>query len=239
MPKISLPTINSGYESTEALNQAFADVSEAFDNTLSRDGSSPNSMGADINMENHRILNLPFGVSDGEPVTVGQVATISTGYVVQRQEIYDAAGGETVINFTGLVYTPGSNNLGVYKNGVRLFITGDASGYQETDENTITLGTPLLGTDTIVGVTNEYFGTLTPPVATFIPWSSVVGAPTSATRDPDWTEVTGKPATFPPSSHTHSANDITGGRLADIQRGVHVQPSQPAVALAVGDLWFY
>lgn len=238
MPKISLPTINSGYESTEALNQAFADVAEAFDNTLSRDGSSPNNMGASINMENNRILNLPFGVSDGEPLTIGQAATISTGYVVQRQEVYDADGGETVINFTSISYTPGSNNLGVYKNGVRLFVNGSASGYQETDENTITLGTPLLGTDIIVGVTNEYFGTLTPPAATFIPWSSIVGAPSYATRDPSWTEVTGKPSTFAPSAHTHAASEITTGRLADQQRGVFVQAAQPT-ATAVGDLWLF
>jgi hypothetical protein len=30
----------------------------------------------------------------------------------------------------------------------------------------------------------------------------------------DWTEVQNKPSTFPPSSHTHSAADITSGRLS-------------------------
>jgi len=29
----------------------------------------------------------------------------------------------------------------------------------------------------------------------------------------DWTEITGKPSTFPPSPHTHSAADIASGRL--------------------------
>lgn len=235
MTKINLPTINSGYASTEALNQAMADIAEAFDNTLSRDGSAPNEMSADINMENHRIINLPFGVSDGEPITVAQIATISTGYVVQRQETYDASGAETLVNFNTLTYVPGSNNLGVYKNGVRLFTPAD---YAETSSTSITLLTPLLGTDTIVAVSNEFFGSLEPPVVSFVPWGSIVGAPSYATRDPDWTEVTGKPTEFTPASHQHSAGEITSGRLADARRGVFVQSSTPT-ATAVGDLWFW
>lgn len=235
MAKFNPPAINSGYLSTEALNQALADVAEAFENTVSRDGTAPNQLEADLDMNSNRIFNLSPGITEGEPVTVGQLATSATGFVVQRQEIIDAAGGETSITFTSLSYTPESNNLGVYKNGVRLFVGED---FNEVDSSTILLFVPLIGSDTLVAVTNEFFGSLQPPASSFVPWSSVVGAPSFATRDPTWDEVTGKPATFPPSAHNHSATEITSGRLADPRRGVWVQASQP-VGASVGDLWFW
>lgn len=231
-----VPTeIQSGYLSTEALNEEFQKVATAIDDTVSRSGQTPNSLTADVDFDGNRILNLPDAAGDGEPVTLRQLASFSTGYVVQRQESYDADGGETVINFTALRYTPGSNNLGVYKNGVRLFAGHD---FSETSESSITLVTPLLGTDVIVSVTNEFFGSLEPPQISFVPWSAIVGAPETATRDPTYAEVTGKPSTFPPDVHTHDAGSITSGRLADARRGVFVQAGTPT-ATAVGDLWFY
>lgn len=39
----------------------------AIENTLSRDGTGPNSMGADFDMNGHRVLNLPQPMSDSEP----------------------------------------------------------------------------------------------------------------------------------------------------------------------------
>ncbi|MFQ2737416.1 phage tail protein [Aeromonas caviae] len=42
------------------------------------------------------------------------------------------------------------------------------------------------------------------------PWSQITGVPVQATRWPSWTEVTGKPATMPPSAHTHPWSQLTG-----------------------------
>ena len=49
----------------------------ALANTLSRDGSSPNFMLANLDMNNRRILNLPTAVSNSEPVTLAQAASIA------------------------------------------------------------------------------------------------------------------------------------------------------------------
>ena len=46
--------------------------------------------------------------------------------------------------------------------------------------------------------------------ASNVPWSGVSGKPDTATRWPSWSEVTSKPTTFPPSSHTHPWGDVTG-----------------------------
>jgi microcystin-dependent protein len=43
-----------------------------------------------------------------------------------------------------------------------------------------------------------------------VPWSGVTGEPSYTTRWPTWSEVTGKPGTFTPSSHTHAWSDVTG-----------------------------
>ncbi|KGF25700.1 hypothetical protein [Oligella urethralis] len=43
-----------------------------------------------------------------------------------------------------------------------------------------------------------------------IDWSSLSGKPATATRWPAWSEVTSKPPTFTPSSHTHPVSQVTG-----------------------------
>jgi len=58
------------------------------------------------------------------------------------------------------------------------------------------------------------------PTAHAHPWSDITsGVPATATRWPDWTEVTGKPSTFTPSAHTHSASDINAGTMGTARLG--------------------
>lgn len=54
----TVSTITSSYASAVTLNAAIQAIVAAFDNTLSRDGSSPNSMSADLDMNNQDILNV-------------------------------------------------------------------------------------------------------------------------------------------------------------------------------------
>lgn len=51
-------SISSGYASTTTLNDNFAALVAAFDNTLSRDGSTPNTMDADLDLNGNDILNV-------------------------------------------------------------------------------------------------------------------------------------------------------------------------------------
>lgn len=87
MPKIPLSTITSGYGTVDALIANFDAIEAAFDNTLSRDGDTPNQMQANLDMNGFNILN------QGNPVTVegfnweGQWLTATTyqvGDVVQQ-----------------------------------------------------------------------------------------------------------------------------------------------------------
>jgi hypothetical protein len=57
MPKVPLSTITSGYGTVDALNANFDAIEDAFDNTLSRDGDTPNQMSANLDMNGFLILN--------------------------------------------------------------------------------------------------------------------------------------------------------------------------------------
>ena len=52
-----ITTVTSGYTSQDTINTNFENVRDQFDNTLSRDGSTPNTMDADFDMNSNDILN--------------------------------------------------------------------------------------------------------------------------------------------------------------------------------------
>jgi len=69
----------------------------AIDNTLSRDGTAPNQMAASLDMNSHRILNLPFPNSNTDPIRL--------------QDILDAGKGVGIPNggLTGQILTKNTN----------------------------------------------------------------------------------------------------------------------------------
>lgn len=71
MTKITLGTVSNLRNESGGLttiNSNFDTIEEAVDNTLSRDGSSPNEMGATLDMNSHKIINLPEPSTSNEPV---------------------------------------------------------------------------------------------------------------------------------------------------------------------------
>lgn len=65
MAKIdNLNTVSGGYLSVPQINENFNIVADAFDNTLSRDGSTPNTMQSDLDMNGFAILNAIINVDD-------------------------------------------------------------------------------------------------------------------------------------------------------------------------------
>jgi hypothetical protein len=56
--KPTIVNVASGFQSTTTINNNFENVKNAFDNTLSLDGSTPNAMQADIDMNSNDIINV-------------------------------------------------------------------------------------------------------------------------------------------------------------------------------------
>lgn len=80
MAKVTLATITSGYASTEKLNSNFNAIEAAFDNTISRDGSSPNQMEANLDMNGHAIINAADVYVSGTPI-ITEMTNIYNDYL--------------------------------------------------------------------------------------------------------------------------------------------------------------
>jgi len=79
--KPTLSTIASGYASNTTLNSNFEELRDAFDNTLSLDGSTPNAMGADLDLNSNNIINataIMVGGSDVVATTAAALAAANT-----------------------------------------------------------------------------------------------------------------------------------------------------------------
>ena len=115
--KPNITTIASGYYSRNALNTNFTSLRDQFDNTLSRDGSTPNAMLADLDMNSNDILNA--GEVNVNALTIDGVAVfpnttqLATTYATQNY----TGNGSTVTYAMG--FNPATKaNVDVYIDGV-------------------------------------------------------------------------------------------------------------------------
>lgn len=138
MSKITLNNVGSLIDTTTAqttINNNNSVIQTAFDNTLSRDGTAPNQMGSNLDMNSNRIVNLTDGISAQEPVTLQQLNTL--------------IGGGTIT--TGGVPNGGVTNAALIKqsatnqNTIWSTPTGTGNSVYSTSP---TLVTPVLGTPT-------------------------------------------------------------------------------------------
>lgn len=91
MSKITLNSIADLTQSSTAqttINTNSSTIQTAFDNTLSRDGTSPNQMGAALDMNSNQILNLPSPGSQNSPLRL--------------QDLTNFLGGTGIVGPTGL-----------------------------------------------------------------------------------------------------------------------------------------
>lgn len=82
MAKLTLNNLtNLSNQSTAVtiINENNDDIETALENTLSRDGTSPNTMGASLDMNSHRIINLPTPTSNFEPLRLIDANTLNGG----------------------------------------------------------------------------------------------------------------------------------------------------------------
>lgn len=81
MSKITLNPVGSLIDTTTAattINTNSVTVQNAIDNTLSRDGTSPNQMNASFDMNSHNIINVSDGIFPADAANVRQLSQIAT-----------------------------------------------------------------------------------------------------------------------------------------------------------------
>jgi hypothetical protein len=135
MAKLTLNNIGSRYGSIDALNDNSDLIEAAFENTLSRDGTGPNNMESDLDMDSNDIINVGnISVGSlrigGQPVSPGNI-----NYTGMVKQTIVATAGQTVFNLTTISYAPLTNNLSVYVDGVYQ----NPSRYTETNATRVTL----------------------------------------------------------------------------------------------------
>lgn len=145
MAKLTLQDITSGYQSQSTYNENNQLVEDAVENTLSRDGTSPNQMEADLDMNSNDILNAQ-NVRTSNLYVNGQLVSASA-VEVAGQQVYTATATAGQTLFTGVnTYTQGIAALSVYINGVYQ----DNSAYSETSTTSITFTEGLQDGDYVV-----------------------------------------------------------------------------------------
>ena len=109
MPKLTLSNLANLNNQTTAVNTINANsdlIETAIENTLSRDGTVPNTMGADLDLNGYDLLNVGNLVIDGEIITGDTVSehvefietTVPSSPVTNRSRMYavDNAGTTTL-----------------------------------------------------------------------------------------------------------------------------------------------
>lgn len=139
MAKLTLSDLNTAGTSLVSLISAYnannALIESALENTLSRNGQSPNAMGANLDMNSYRIMNLPNAVDNQDPLTLAQAASLvaipealsatNVGAVLWPRTALEIAAGVTP---TYYYYEPGDvRRYGALVDG----ITDDSTALQD------------------------------------------------------------------------------------------------------------
>ena len=87
MSKINLNDVGSGFNLATVINANNEVIEAEFDNTISRDGSSPNTMLAPLDMNSNRVINIGSPVSESDAARWGDVidSVDITGLVAPSQ----------------------------------------------------------------------------------------------------------------------------------------------------------
>jgi hypothetical protein len=108
MAKLVLDDVQNLYGNTTAaetaINNNFTKIEVAIEKTLSRDGTTPNSMSANLDMNSQRITNLSPGINPSDAATVSQLQAVDT----PNLELSDL----TDVEYTGSV--PAIGDLLIY-----------------------------------------------------------------------------------------------------------------------------
>ena len=120
MAKLTLNSIGSRYGSVDALNDNFDAIEQAIENTLSLDGTSPNALQADLDMNSNDILNAGEVNADTlriNGVLVEPTTGVTAGAAFQTYE-FTATAGQTTFSVSPAI--PYVASINVIVNGLQL-----------------------------------------------------------------------------------------------------------------------
>jgi hypothetical protein len=131
MAKLTLSAIQGAYASTSELNANFDAIEAALENTLSRDGTTPNTMSADLDMNNQDLLNVENAyinnlVYVGESMIASQVSIADVAAQITATDVEGALAEHRVLvdgNVTKLTGYLSTGLLDVYASDLDSIVT--------------------------------------------------------------------------------------------------------------------
>ena len=93
--KPTVTTITTGYSSADTLNENFEALRDGFDNTLSLDGSTPNAMGADLDLNGNNIIGAAGLLVNGTDYLADVEAAKAAALVAQAAAELAETNAET------------------------------------------------------------------------------------------------------------------------------------------------
>jgi hypothetical protein len=169
-----------------AINANNAAIETALENTLSRDGTTPNTMSASLDMNNQTIVNLPTPLTDTEPATKGYVDDIAgledsaaiTAAVAASAASASAAAASAVTAAAAAANLTGTSTTSLTPSVASKIFTTQAG-------KTFTVGSWVLARSDAAPTTVWMFGQVTDYTGTALTVDvQVIG---TATLSADWT----------------------------------------------------
>lgn len=93
VPLATVSSFQNDNSAVSAVNLNSVNIEQAFNNTLSRDGSFPNQMLSSLDMNSNRILNLPTPLSNLEPMRIVDAQLLNGGGTITLSQL--PVGGST------------------------------------------------------------------------------------------------------------------------------------------------
>lgn len=124
MAKLSLTDVASGYALITTLNANNTLIETALENTLSRDGTTPNTMSDNLDLNSNRVTNLSDATNNQDAVSLAQLTAatvVASSITAALVSLADASGDYTATTaeaaFAELAATTGAAIIGVLDSG--------------------------------------------------------------------------------------------------------------------------
>ena len=153
MAKLTLTDITSGYQVASTTNANYAAIEAALENTLSRDGTTPNTMSANLDMNSNKVVNLTDGANNQDAVTVAQLNAASV--------VANTIAGSAVTIADSGGYFDGTTAEGVLQEIGAEYVTRTAPTESVTTTNVITAAES--GTTFFLNLAGGFTSTLPAP----------------------------------------------------------------------------
>lgn len=178
-----LGSIQNDPTAVATINANMAAITAAMDNTLSRDGTSPNTMGSNFDMNSFQILNLPAPATNDSPLRLTDLNNFIGGGTVTSIPAGGNTGDALVKNSGTDFDVEWSPNTADVSGGTNISVSGSNPTTINLVAAPTTLGTNITGLPVSTGISGLATG-----VATFL------ATPTSANLISAVTDETGSGA---------------------------------------------